>query len=61
MPAVNLSGGLKGCGHPVGATGIKQLIDVAKQLQKTEERYGLAHNFGGAAATCGVHILEKVS
>ncbi len=58
---VNLSGGLKGCGHPVAATGIKQVIDVAKQLQKTGRRYGLAHNFGGAAATCGVHILENVS
>lgn len=56
---VNGSGGLKGCGHPVGATGIKQLIDVAKNLQATGERYGLAHNFGGAAATCGVHILER--
>ncbi len=55
---VNRSGGLKGCGHPVGATGIKQLIDVSKQLQKTGERYGLAHNFGGACATCGVHVLE---
>lgn len=55
---VNLSGGLKGCGHPVGATGIKQMIDVAKNLQATDGRYGLAHNFGGACATCGVHILE---
>lgn len=55
---VNMSGGLKGCGHPVAATGIKQLIDVAKRLQETGERYGMAHNFGGACATCGVHILE---
>ena len=58
---VNRSGGLKGCGHPVAATGIKQMIDVAKNLQSTNQRYGLAHNFGGAAATCGVHILENVS
>ncbi|MBI2636259.1 thiolase domain-containing protein [Candidatus Peregrinibacteria bacterium] len=55
---VNMSGGLKGCGHPVGATGIKQIIDVAKRLRETGERYGLAHNFGGACATCGVHVLE---
>lgn len=55
---VNLSGGLKGCGHPVAATGVKQLIDVSKQLRETGRRYGLAHNFGGACATCGVHILE---
>ncbi len=58
---VNMSGGLKGCGHPVGATGIKQVIDVAKQMEKSGNRFGLAHNFGGAAATCGVHILEHVS
>lgn len=55
---VNMSGGLKGCGHPVGATGIKQIIDVARRLRETGERYGLAHNFGGACATCGVHVLE---
>ncbi len=55
---VNESGGLKGCGHPVAATGIKQVIDVAKALCKSGERFGLAHNFGGAAATCGIHILE---
>ncbi|PIR51966.1 acetyl-CoA acetyltransferase [Candidatus Peregrinibacteria bacterium CG10_big_fil_rev_8_21_14_0_10_49_16] len=54
----NASGGLKACGHPVGATGIKQLIDVRKQLEHSQSRYGLAHNFGGACATCCVHILE---
>jgi acetyl-CoA C-acetyltransferase len=58
---VNLSGGLKGCGHPVAATGIKQLIDVSKHLQKTGRKYGLAHNFGGAGATCGVHILQNIT
>lgn len=55
---VNLSGGLKGCGHPVAATGIKQILDAAKQLQARKERFALAQNFGGAGATCGVHILE---
>lgn len=55
---INMSGGLKACGHPVGATGVKQLIDVRKQLVTSKERYGLAHNIGGAAATCGLHILE---
>ncbi len=55
---VNESGGLKGCGHPVAATGIKQIIDIAKVLRRDGERFGMAHNFGGAAATCGVHILE---
>lgn len=55
---INASGGLKACGHPVAATGIKQMIDIAKQLKTSEKTYGLTHNFGGAAATCGIHILE---
>ncbi|HAI98395.1 TPA: thiolase domain-containing protein [Candidatus Peribacteria bacterium] len=57
-PTVNASGGLKACGHPVAATGIKQILDVSKQLQVSGQRYGLAHNFGGVGATCCVHILE---
>ncbi|MDO8576351.1 MAG: thiolase domain-containing protein, partial [bacterium] len=56
---VNMGGGLKACGHPVAATGIKQLIDVSKSLTRGRARYGLAHNFGGAGATCGIHILEN--
>ncbi len=55
---VNRSGGLKACGHPVAATGIKQFIDIAKQLKSSGTRFGLSHNFGGAGATCGLHILE---
>ncbi len=55
---LNASGGLKACGHPVAATGIKQIIDVAKSLREGKQRYGLAHNFGGAAASAAIHILE---
>lgn len=55
---VNRSGGLKACGHPVAATGLKQLLDVSKQLRQSGERYGMTHNFGGTAATCAIHILE---
>lgn len=58
---INRSGGLKACGHPVAATGIKQVIDVAKQLRLEQAQWGMAHNFGGACATCGIHILERVS
>ena len=57
---VNKSGGLKSCGHPVAATGLKQLIDIAKQLSGSKEQYGLAHNFGGACASAGIHILENL-
>ncbi len=59
--SVNASGGLKACGHPVAATGIKQLIDVSKHMQRTSTKYGLAHNFGGACASCGIHIVENLT
>lgn len=55
---VNGSGGLKACGHPVAATGVKQICDTAKQLAASGNRYGLAHNFGGIAATSCIHILD---
>lgn len=56
---INPSGGLKGCGHPVGATGVKQLAYLHKYLQQNNFRYGLTHNVGGAGATAVVHILEN--
>ena len=59
LSTINASGGLKACGHPVAATGIKQIIDISKQLKNSKSSYGLAHNFGGAAATCGIHILQS--
>ena len=64
MP-VNTSGGLKACGHPVGATGVKQIIEVTHQLQKRAGKrqvkganVGLTHNVGGSGATVVVHILQ---
>lgn len=63
---VNPSGGLKGCGHPVGATGVKQIVEITEQLrgeakkrQVDDVRYGLTHNVGGSGATCVVHVLER--
>jgi len=62
---VNPSGGLKGCGHPVGATGIKQVVEIVDQLrgragarQVKNARVGLTHNVGGSGATAVVHILK---
>ena len=62
---VNPSGGLKGCGHPVGATGVKQVVELVDQLkgragrrQCGGARVGLAHNVGGSGATATVHILK---
>ena len=64
---VNTSGGLKSKGHPVGATGVAQIVELAKQLrgeadrrQVKDARYGLAHNVGGSGATCVVHIMEAM-
>jgi acetyl-CoA C-acetyltransferase len=62
---VNTSGGLKACGHPVGATGIKQVFEIVQQLrgeagrrQIDGARIGMTHNVGGTGATVAVHILE---
>jgi acetyl-CoA C-acetyltransferase len=53
---INLSGGLKSKGHPVGATGVAQICDVVKELRGGRE-LGLAQNLGGSGATCVVSIL----
>ena len=64
--SVNTSGGLKGCGHPIGATGIKQAVEVVWQLrgqcgarQVKDAKVGMTHNVGGSGATAVVHILKK--
>ncbi|MEM2974716.1 MAG: thiolase domain-containing protein, partial [Candidatus Micrarchaeia archaeon] len=63
---VNTSGGLKGCGHPVGATGVKQAVEIVWQLRGQAEKrqvngaeIGLTHNVGGSGATCLVHIMRR--
>lgn len=61
---INMSGGLKACGHPIGATGVKQVLDCYKQLTKQAPnqvegaKRAMAHNLGGVGATCTVHLLE---
>ncbi len=62
---VNTSGGLKSKGHPVGATGIAQIIELYEQLngnagarQVENARIGLAQNMGGSGASCVINILE---
>lgn len=63
---VNTSGGLKAKGHPVGATGIAQAVEVISQLrgeagkrQIDGAEVGLTHNVGGSGGTGVVHILER--
>jgi acetyl-CoA C-acetyltransferase len=64
---VNTSGGLKSKGHPVGATGIAQAIEIFQQLrgeagerQVENARIGLTQNMGGSGASSVVHIFEGV-
>jgi len=63
---VNASGGLKAKGHPIGATGVSQIVEVAKQLsgnaesrQLNDVQYGMTQNLGGSGSTIVCHILER--
>lgn len=62
---INVSGGLKAKGHPIGATGLSQIYEVVTQLrgeggarQLKQADIGLTHNIGGTAATCVVSIFR---
>ena len=64
---INPSGGLKSKGHPIGATGVGQVVEVFDQLtgragERTvkDAKIGLAHNFGATGASCAVHIFQSV-
>ncbi|WOP17625.1 thiolase domain-containing protein [Raineyella sp. LH-20] len=64
---VNVSGGLKAKGHPVGATGVSQHVLVARQLAGTagamqlpQPHLGLVHNMGGLAVANHVTVLAGV-
>lgn len=64
---INLSGGLKAKGHPVGATGVsmhvlasRQLVGEAEAMQVPGAELGLCFNMGGAAVANCVSILEPV-
>lgn len=63
---VNTSGGLKAKGHPVGATGVAQVIEIVRQLrgeagerQIKRPRIGMAQNMGGSGGSSVVHIFER--
>jgi len=64
---VNTSGGLKSKGHPVGATGVAQAIEIVEQLrgsagerQVKDAHVGLAQNMGGSGASSVVHVFQRV-
>jgi len=63
---INPSGGLKGKGHPVGATGVAQAVEAYYQLmgmagdrQVKDAKIGLTHNVGGSGATAVVTLYKK--
>lgn len=65
--SINPSGGLKSKGHPIGATGVGQVVEVYDQLtgragQRTvkDAKIGLTHNFGATGASCAVHLFRGV-
>ncbi len=65
---VSTMGGLKARGHPVGATGVYQAIEVVQQLrdqagdnQVANARLGMAQNIGGSGATIITHIFERMN
>jgi acetyl-CoA C-acetyltransferase len=65
---INTSGGLKCKGHPVGATGVAQIVEIWEQLRESAGerqvptgnlRIGATHNLGGTGGTCTFTILER--
>jgi acetyl-CoA C-acetyltransferase len=65
LPVATL-GGLKARGHPVGATGMYQLVEVIEQLRGTagenqldKARIGMAQNIGGSGSNIITHILRN--
>ncbi len=64
--AVNVDGGLKSKGHPIGATGVSMTYEIVKQLrgeggerQVPDADIGLTHNVGGIGQYCFVQILKR--
>jgi acetyl-CoA C-acetyltransferase len=66
---INLSGGLKARGHPVGATGVAQVVDIVWQLrhelpkdrQVKDAKTGLTINFGGFGNNVLCFILRRAA
>jgi acetyl-CoA C-acetyltransferase len=64
---VNVDGGLKAKGHPIGATGVSMTVEITKQLRQEAGRhqapikkgYGLVHNVGGTGHYAYVTVLSR--
>lgn len=63
---VNPTGGVLCRGHPIGATGVLQAVDIVRQLrgeagkcQVDSPEVGMTLNFGGPGSVCVVHIFRR--
>lgn len=64
---VNVDGGLKSKGHPIGTTGVSMAVEIAKQLrgeadpgrQVQDAEIGLSHNVGGNGQHSAVHVFSR--
>jgi acetyl-CoA C-acetyltransferase len=63
---INVSGGLLSCGHPVGATGVRMVVEIASHLRGTAgdrqvkgAKKGVSHNIGGPGAIASVIVLSN--
>lgn len=64
---INTSGGLKAKGHPVGASGVAQAVEIFKQMRgqagprqvQRDIPLALSHNVGATGSTCVIHIYER--
>lgn len=65
---INTSGGLKSKGHPVGASGVGQVVEIwhqmrgeagARQVPGKDIRLALTHNVGATGGTCAIHIFQR--
>jgi acetyl-CoA C-acetyltransferase len=65
---VNVDGGLKAKGHPIGATGVSMMVEISKQLRgeaggnrqaSIKNGVGLVHNVGGTGHYCYVTVLSR--
>ena len=57
--SINPSGGLKVCGHPLAATGIRQAIEICNQLKAKKARLGLTHSLSGSGSLAVVNIFSR--
>ena len=58
---LNVNGGAIAIGHPLGATGVRLALTLARELRRSGGRYGIAiHAYGGATTNSGTRIVKPI-